>query len=215
MAWQPPAWSLSAEQLNDRWMGTCRKFWRHHEFFVALGWGDRLNRLFAVACVRAANAGELCPTSEAFLDLAERRADGELTDEELASRHDALFEALEALGEDFEVNHDADYILSLKPEHAAGLFATKRQSPYGELFGRVLAAMVGPGLSWSDSWRTAAVTDLARGIYAERAWDRMPILSDALVDAGCGDAKVRAYCRGSGPFMRGCRVLDDVLGKRV
>jgi hypothetical protein len=47
MAWQPPDWGRSAEQLSDRWLGTCRKFARHEQFFVSLGWGDRLCKLFA------------------------------------------------------------------------------------------------------------------------------------------------------------------------
>jgi hypothetical protein len=61
-------------------------------------------------------------------------------------------------------------------------------------------------------WLTSDVTDLARGIYAERAFDRLPILADALQDAGCGDEEVLSHCRGDTPHARGCWVVDSVLG---
>jgi hypothetical protein len=57
------------------------------------------------------------------------------------------------------------------------------------------------------------VVKLAQGIYAERAFDRLPILADALEDAGCGDADILAHCRGGGEHVRGCWVVDLLLGK--
>jgi hypothetical protein len=63
-------------------------------------------------------------------------------------------------------------------------------------------------------WRTSDVLALASGIYAERAFDRMPILADAMEEAGCDDADVLAHCRGAGPHVRGCWVVDLVLGKQ-
>jgi hypothetical protein len=63
------------------------------------------------------------------------------------------------------------------------------------------------------AWRTETVLALARGIYEERAFDRMPILADALQDAGCTDEDVLSHCRGPGPHARGCWVVDLVLGK--
>jgi hypothetical protein len=62
-------------------------------------------------------------------------------------------------------------------------------------------------------WRTSTVVDLARGIYDDRAFDRMPILADALQDAGCDSADALDHCRGPGPHVRGCWVVDLVLGK--
>jgi hypothetical protein len=62
-------------------------------------------------------------------------------------------------------------------------------------------------------WLTPTVTELARGIYEGRAFDRLPILADALQDAGCDHADVLGHCRGSGPHVRGCWVVDLVLGK--
>jgi hypothetical protein len=63
------------------------------------------------------------------------------------------------------------------------------------------------------AWRTGTVLALARGIYEDRAFDRMPILADALQDAGCTDEDVLGHCRGPGPHVRGCWVVDLVLGK--
>jgi hypothetical protein len=63
------------------------------------------------------------------------------------------------------------------------------------------------------SWRTSDTIGLARGIYDERAFDRLPILADALMDAGCEDEQIVAHCRSEGMHVRGCWVVDLVLGK--
>jgi len=63
-------------------------------------------------------------------------------------------------------------------------------------------------------WLTSTVVALARGIYDERAFDRLPILADALQDAGCETADVLDHCRGPGPHARGCWVVDLLLGKQ-
>jgi hypothetical protein len=62
-------------------------------------------------------------------------------------------------------------------------------------------------------WRTADAVGLARGIYEDRAFDRLPILADALIEAGCDDESILGHCRGHGPHVRGCWVVDLVLGK--
>ncbi len=62
-------------------------------------------------------------------------------------------------------------------------------------------------------WLTSTVRTLAAGIDAERAFDRMPILADALQDAGCDDEDVLGHCRGPGPHAHGCRVVGLVLGR--
>jgi hypothetical protein len=63
------------------------------------------------------------------------------------------------------------------------------------------------------SWLTSTVVALAQGIYEERAFERMPILADALQDAGCDNADILDHCRGGGTHVRGCWVVDLVLGK--
>jgi hypothetical protein len=61
-------------------------------------------------------------------------------------------------------------------------------------------------------WLTSTVVALARGIYHEKAFDRLPILSDALQDAGCANDDMLNHCRSEGPHVRGCWVVDLVLG---
>ena len=62
-------------------------------------------------------------------------------------------------------------------------------------------------------WLSSTVIDLARTIYDERLYERMPILSDALMDAGCDNENILDHCRGPGPHVRGCWVVDLILGK--
>jgi hypothetical protein len=64
-------------------------------------------------------------------------------------------------------------------------------------------------LAWSDG----AVVRVARAIYEERAFDRLPILADALMDAGCDNQVILDHCRDAGPHVRGCWALDLILGK--
>jgi len=68
-------------------------------------------------------------------------------------------------------------------------------------------------ITFDPTWRSETVVSLASAIYAERAFDRMPILADALEDAGCDHADILSHCRRSGPHARGCWVVDGVLGK--
>jgi hypothetical protein len=63
------------------------------------------------------------------------------------------------------------------------------------------------------AWQTATVVRLAQAIYDERAFARLPILADALDEAGCGDETILSHCRGPGPHVRGCWVVDLLLGK--
>ncbi|MBY0528517.1 MAG: hypothetical protein K2R98_34320 [Gemmataceae bacterium] len=64
-----------------------------------------------------------------------------------------------------------------------------------------------------SSWLTPTVTRLGETIYAERTFDLLPILADALEDAGCSDADILNHCRQPGEHVRGCWVVDLLLGK--
>jgi hypothetical protein len=61
-------------------------------------------------------------------------------------------------------------------------------------------------------WRTETVLGLARAAYAG-ASEVLPLLADALEKAGCDSAEVLAHCRGPGSHVRGCWVVDWLLGK--
>jgi hypothetical protein len=67
-----------------------------------------------------------------------------------------------------------------------------------------------PWLTWND----ACVVTLAQSIYDHRQFEDMPILADALEEAGCDNADVLNHCRGHGAHVRGCWVVDLCLGKR-
>jgi hypothetical protein len=62
-------------------------------------------------------------------------------------------------------------------------------------------------------WNDGTVPKIAQGIYEERAFERLPILADALLDAGCDNEDILSHCRGEGPHVRGCWVIDLLLGK--
>jgi hypothetical protein len=68
-------------------------------------------------------------------------------------------------------------------------------------------------LTFTPQWRTDTVVGLARQIYESRDFSAMPILADALQDTGCDNEEILDHCRGSGPHVRGCWVVDLVLGK--
>ena len=63
------------------------------------------------------------------------------------------------------------------------------------------------------TWEAGMVTGLARAIDEERAWDRMPILADALEDAGCDESALLDHLRRGDGHARGCWVLDLLLGR--
>lgn len=63
------------------------------------------------------------------------------------------------------------------------------------------------------AWLTTTSVGLARRMYDVRDFAALPVLADALEDAGCDDPGVLAHCRGPGPHVRGCWVVDLVLGK--
>jgi hypothetical protein len=64
-----------------------------------------------------------------------------------------------------------------------------------------------------SAWLTSTVVALARQMYESRDFSAMPILADALQDAGCDNDNILSHCRGPGPHVRGCWVVDLVLAK--
>jgi hypothetical protein len=62
-------------------------------------------------------------------------------------------------------------------------------------------------------WQDAIVPKLAGGLYDELDFDRLPILADALEEAGCTNTDILNHCRQPGEHVRGCWVIDLVLGK--
>jgi hypothetical protein len=63
------------------------------------------------------------------------------------------------------------------------------------------------------TWQGGLLVKLAQTIYDERAFDRLPILADALEDAGCDNVDLLTHCRSGQEHMRGCWVIDLLLGR--
>jgi hypothetical protein len=70
-----------------------------------------------------------------------------------------------------------------------------------------------PPVSFDPAWRTETAVTLAKQMYESRDFGAIPILADALQDAGCTSDDILDHCRGPGPHVRGCWVVDLVLGK--
>jgi hypothetical protein len=64
------------------------------------------------------------------------------------------------------------------------------------------------------AWNNATIPRLAQEIYDSRAFERLPIVADALEEAGCTNADILNHCRQPGPHARGCWVVDLILGKK-
>jgi hypothetical protein len=70
-------------------------------------------------------------------------------------------------------------------------------------------------VTFDPAWITSQVLKLAQSIYDERVYDRLPILGDALEAAGCDNADILSHCRELGTHVRGCWVVDAILGKSL
>jgi hypothetical protein len=68
-------------------------------------------------------------------------------------------------------------------------------------------------IAFDPCWRTLSVVRLAQTMYDSRTFDKMPELADALERAGCRSEPVLGHCREPGEHVRGCWVVDLVLGK--
>jgi hypothetical protein len=69
-------------------------------------------------------------------------------------------------------------------------------------------------VTFDPSWRTETAVLIARGMYESRDFSAMPILADALQDAGCENADILTHCRDESlTHVRGCWVVDLVLAK--
>ena len=180
---------------------------------------ERKLRLFAVACCRRVWK-RLPPEGQRLVELAEGYADATVTFAELsravreARRNSSRMNlALLAASPDTMTPHRAEGVADVAYQvvrAAFGLGMEERDRQARSL--RDLFAPFGPA-GFDPGWRTRNVLDLARTIYEDRCFERMPILADALQDAGCEDDEILDHCRSPREHVRGCWVLDAVLGK--
>lgn len=66
-------------------------------------------------------------------------------------------------------------------------------------------------VAFDSNWRTSTVIAMVHGMYATRDFAAMPILADALQDAGCDEPEILEHCRAEKPHLRGCWVCEAVL----
>ena len=194
--------------------------------------GNRKLRLFAVACCR--DHWQLLPNkaSRDGVDWAERFADGN-------AAHDKEYERLEWACEGAFFYYDyqrsraseiADEEGKIEDLAEAAYFANTvmcfdQCDPYCPDFHqhrRMLSVNLTHDVfgnpfrpvTFDPTWRTETAVALSRQMYESRDFSAMPILVDALQDAGCECDEVLTHCRDpKGIHVRGCWVVDLVLEK--
>lgn len=176
--------------------------------------------------------------SRQAVEVMERYADGEAVDRELRAARDSAA-AVYGHREEGEPDYEASsLILNLTTGHvrtpadardyaryaAGAAFAeTGKRETFSEeclvqacllrdLFGLLPFRAVPVEESWLR-WNDACVVKIAQEIYDERDFGLMPILADALEDSGCDHEDILCHCRESGEHVRGCWVVDLLLGK--
>jgi hypothetical protein len=210
---------------------------------LAGGFGERPSRLFACACCRRLGPLLQDPRVVHALEVAERYVDGKAGPAELdtaqqaalkaqrAQRRKSLLLAYAAVADSTAKWLGGSYLL-VTPDHVAEAALTASQpridpskrraaiaaerAPLAALLREIVGNPFRP-VRLPKAWLTrngGAAVQLARAIYEERAFDRMPALGDVLEEAGCRDPEVLAHCRGPGEHARGCWVIDLILGKQ-
>ncbi len=219
---------MAKKPANLGWIHTeahwlnCRDLERMIEFLAERG-SPRRWLLFACACCWRILPLLTDERSRHAVSVAERVAEGLASASELsAARTDAELAAVEAY-------RDREYPRG----HASMAAATALYAPRRSWIHAAEAAGSGAGAeraaqcgllrelfgnpfrpsAFDPAWRTPIVTAIASQIYQREAWEEMPVLGDALEDAGCSDAAALTHCRAGGPHLRGCWVVDGILGK--
>jgi hypothetical protein len=168
---------------------------------------DRKLRLFALACVRRADTR---PFTKHHWDV--------VLDVEVATE-----EGWDMPEPQWAVGNVLSRLVLTNAFRAAWATANQTQGTGGveELEGRraqcgLLRDIFGNPfrpVTADPNWLTSSVLALARQVYEARDFAPMPILADALQDAGCDNPDILAHCRGPGPHVRGCWVVDLLSGK--
>jgi hypothetical protein len=187
-------------------------------------------RLFAVACSRRLWHLPLGEGVREGVKMAERYAEGHATRRDLldASRRTYFATQQSARQAALESTVDTARIVAFRAaEAAAGSGGEVFWHDWHELDTVELAVQADllrdiagnpfRPVVLDPLWLAAGdgiVPRLAATIYQERAFDRLPILGDALQDASCTDCTILDHCRLPGPHVRGCWLVDLILGKK-
>ena len=174
---------------------------------------ERKLRLFAVACCRLVWHEMTDERSRNAVEVAQRFADGKATRKELADARDAAPPSYRTYLRDGFPNNDECAATAAAESAAESIDAEELvwAAFFGEDMtvdgdGDMVAAFICRDIfgnpfrpvavnpAWL-AWNDATVNRIAEGIYDERAFDRLPILADALEDAGCDNADILAHLR--------------------
>lgn len=183
---------------------------------------DRKLRLFICACCRAIWPLMSERSWREAVEIAERYADGVGSKGQMDELRDAIWYA--------EYNRHQPPLPAHQPSDAVQLALRPRPFyPACDVPKILKAASSDPDLpvallrdifgnpfhpiTPSSSWITSSVLALARRMYDSRDFSAMPILADALQDSGCDNTDILDHCRGPGPHVRGCWVVDAILNK--
>jgi hypothetical protein len=166
---------------------------------------DRKLRLFAVACSRQHGWRMRQAPFQDAVEVAERIADGNGTLAELET-HLAWGFPFPAAAADPTAGANAAAV-----SRRWDVTPVKKADLVRDLFGNPFrpAALSPEWLAWKDG----TVPKLAQAVYDGGRFTDLPILADALEDAGCTDAEILNHCRSGGEHVRGCWVVDLLLGK--
>lgn len=179
----------------------------------------RLVRRFALACHRWLMPNP-SPVDQEALTAAERYADHPTEGEEWCSELTGGHFSTETTWDNrahatclrwrpgFYVRASGRDLVGLRPEERGAICQLLRDV-VGDPF-----APVDFETAWllHDEYR---VPKLARAIYAEESFADLPVLADALLDAGCQNAALLEHLRAPGPHVRGCWALDRCMGWRL
>jgi hypothetical protein len=192
-------------------------------------------RLFAVACCR--RTWHLLPykRSRKAVETAERYADGAAEAKALACAreaaaavagrssarsHPAVGLAAEAVAQAATPRaHDAGACarlaaLALGLDDAVAWHAERAAQAVllRDLFGALPFRPVDVPAAWLV-WNGGTVRRLAQAVYRDRRFEALPVLADALEEAGCDAPDLLVHCRAPGSHVRGCWVLDLLTGR--
>jgi hypothetical protein len=182
---------------------------------------SRKLRLFAVACCRQVERRLAAASAARLLDLAESegglsrslsRAIEEFFRDPMVAVMGNLSEAIDGAihADPYEAARGALNALVWFEEDQLGDPGRERHARLvREIFGNPFRAV-----TFVPEWRTSTAVALAQQMYEARDFSAMPILADALQDAGCDNDDILNHCRDAGvTHVRGCWVVDLVLGK--
>jgi hypothetical protein len=174
-------------------------------------------RLFACACCQPITDLFPIPAYRELIESAERFADGGVSKRQLGDRYRAVAQhsnsllAMTVCGvsdptASYAAKKTARRLHELAP--AAGLQRSALSQSQACLLRDLFGSPFRP-IAPQPSWQTPNAVTLASTIYDERRWELLPLLADLLEEAGC-PVEVSEHCRGPGPHVRGCWVVDLV-----